>query len=58
MFAPSLRTKLTLALLFVGLASAVLVGVVARQILLPIVDPSSLERFQSELEQGHGRPPA
>src|SRR6267154_468976 len=32
--APSLRVKITLALLFVGLASAVLVGIVAREILM------------------------
>jgi diguanylate cyclase (GGDEF)-like protein len=54
MFAPSLRMKLTLALLFVGLASAVLVGVVARQILMPVIDPVSLARFQSAMFYGVG----
>jgi two-component system cell cycle response regulator len=54
MFAPSLRTKLTLALLFVGLASAIVVGLVARQILLPIIDRSYVDAFRSAMFYGVG----
>ena len=52
MFAPSLRTKLTLALLVVGLSSAVLVGFVAREILLPVIDRSYLDAFRSAMLYG------
>src|SRR5258706_724098 len=48
MLAPSLRTKITLALLFVGLSSAALVGVVAREILLRRFD-------QIQLDESFGR---
>ena len=51
--APSLRLKLTLALLAVGLSSAVLVGLVAREILLRRFDQIQLEesfgRFQDDV---------
>src|SRR6266699_2863993 len=51
--APSLRLKLTLALLFVGLSSALLVGAVAREILLRRFDQIQLEesfgRFQDDV---------
>jgi len=51
--APSLRTKLTLALLFVGLSSAGLVGIVAREILLRRFDQIQLDesfgRFQDDV---------
>lgn len=42
--APSLRTKLTFSLLTVGLASAVLVGVVAREFLLRRFDEITMEQ--------------
>ncbi len=50
---PSLRTKLTLALLAVGIASAALVGIVAREILLRRFDEvqltESFGRFQDDV---------
>ena len=53
MQALSLRTKITLALLFIGLASALLVGLVARQILLQKFDAiqmhDSFNRFQGDV---------
>src|SRR5689334_776723 len=53
MQALSLRTKFTLALLTVGVASAVLVGLVARQILLRRFDEiqmrDSFNRFQDDV---------
>ena len=54
MFTLSLRTKLTLALLLVGLASAFVVGLVSRQILLPIIDRSYLDAFRSAMFYGVG----
>jgi len=51
----SLRAKLTLALLVIGLASAVLVGIVARQMLLRSFDQillnDSFGRFQDDVVQ-------
>jgi two-component system, cell cycle response regulator len=53
MAAPSLRTKLTLALFIVGLLSAVLTDIVARQILLRRFDQIQLDesfgRFQDDV---------
>jgi len=59
MHALSLRTKLTLALLTVGIASAVLVGAVARIILLQRFDDIQLQesfgRFQNDVVQYVGK---
>ncbi len=59
MKALSLRTKITLALLFVGLASAVLVGLVAREILLRRFDEIQLNesfgRFQDDVVAYFGK---
>src|SRR5437763_15610696 len=55
MAAVSLRAKITLALLFVGLSSAVLVGIVAREILLRRFDQIQIDesfgRFQGDVVQ-------
>src|SRR3954470_16368928 len=59
MAAPSLRTKLTLALLFVGLTSALMVGLVAREILLRRFDQIQMDesfgRFQDDVVAYFGK---